>query len=79
MECNSCIQLLPNRIITSGTILPHVWKGNCSEAYTIVHRKLKYLGSEEGIFDVELIKELFHVVAFNLEKARRGRDGSKPR
>ena len=35
---------------------------------------LKYLGSEEGILDIELMKKLFHVVAFNLDKARRARD-----
>ena len=40
---------------------------------------LKYLGSEEGILDVELMKELFHIVAFNLDKARRARDSNKPR
>ena len=40
---------------------------------------LKYLGSEEGILDVELMEKLFHIVAFNLDKARRARDGSKPR
>ena len=40
---------------------------------------LKYLGSKEGILDVELMKELFHMVAFNLDKARRARDSSKPR
>ena len=26
---------------------------------------LKYLGSEEGILNVELMKELFHILAFN--------------
>ena len=40
---------------------------------------LNYLGSEEGILDIELMKKLFHVVAFNLDKARRARDNSKPR
>ena len=40
---------------------------------------LKYLESEEGILDMELMKELFHVVAFNLDKARRARDSNKPR
>ena len=40
---------------------------------------LKYLGSEEGILDVELTKELFHVVALDLDKARKARGNSKPR
>ena len=40
---------------------------------------LKYLGSEEGILDIELMKELFHIVAFNLDKARKARDNNKPR
>ena len=40
---------------------------------------LKYLGLKEGILDVELMKELFHIVAFNLDKARRARDSNKRR
>ena len=28
---------------------------------------------------MEVMKKLFHIVAFNLDKARRARDGSKPR
>ena len=40
---------------------------------------MKYLYSEEGILDVELMKELFHVVAFNLDKVRRAIDSNKPR
>ena len=31
----------------------------------LVTESLKYLGSEEGILDAELMKELFHIVAFN--------------
>ena len=45
----------------------------------LVTESLKYLGSEEGILDAESMKELFHIVAFNLDKARRARDSNKPR
>ena len=45
----------------------------------LASESLKYLGSEEGILDPELMKKLFHVVAFNLDKARRARESNKPR
>ena len=44
----------------------------------LASESFKYLGSEEGILDMELMKKLFHVVAFNLDKARRARDSNKP-
>ena len=36
----------------------------------------KYLGMDEGILNVKLLQNLFHVVGYNLAKARTARDGS---
>ena len=38
---------------------------------------LKYLGNEEGLINIELMRKLYHVIAFNLEKSRAAQDGNK--
>ena len=37
----------------------------------------KYLGTDDGIINVGLMTKLYHVVAHNLNKARKARDGNK--
>ena len=37
----------------------------------------KYLGTDDGIINVGLITKLYHVVAHNLNEARKARDGNK--
>ena len=37
----------------------------------------KYLGTNEGMINVELMTKLYNVVAHNLNKARKARDGEK--
>ena len=37
----------------------------------------KYLGTDDGMINVGLMKKLYHVVAHNLNKARKARDGNK--
>ena len=39
----------------------------------------KYLGTDDGIINVGLMTKLYHVVAHNLNEARKARDGTKPR
>ena len=40
----------------------------------------KYLGNDEGVLNVELMRKLYHVIAYNLAKFRAARDGyRKPR
>jgi len=37
----------------------------------------KYLGTDEGLLNMELMKQLFHIVAYNLSKSRKARDGNR--
>ena len=37
----------------------------------------KYLGNKEGLLNIELIRKLYHVIAFNLAKSRAAQDGNK--
>ena len=37
----------------------------------------KYLGNEEGLLNFELMRKLYHVIAYNLAKSRATQDGNK--
>ena len=37
----------------------------------------KYLGNEEGLLNIELMRKLYHVIAYNLAKSRATQDGNK--
>ena len=37
----------------------------------------KYLGNEEGLLNTELMRKLYHVIAYNLAKSRAAQDGNK--
>ena len=37
----------------------------------------KYLGNEEGLLNIELMRKLYHVIAYNLAKSRAAQDGNK--
>ena len=37
----------------------------------------KYLGNEERLLNIELMKKLYHVIAYNLAKSRATQDGNK--
>ena len=37
----------------------------------------KYLGNEEGLLNIELMRKLNHVIAYNLAKSRAALDGNK--
>ena len=37
----------------------------------------KYLGTEDGMINIELMAKLYHVMAHNLNEARKARDGSR--
>ena len=37
----------------------------------------KYLGNEEGLLNIELMRKLYHVIPFNLAKLRATQDGNK--
>ena len=37
----------------------------------------KYLGNKEGLLNIELIRKLYHVIAYNLAKSRAAQDGNK--
>ena len=37
----------------------------------------KYLGNKEGLLNIELMRKLYHVIAFNLAKSRAAQDGNK--
>ena len=39
----------------------------------------KYLGTDDGMIDIGLMTKLYHVVAHNLNEARKARDGNKKR
>ena len=37
----------------------------------------KYLGNEEGLLNIELMRKLYHVIAYHLAKSRAAQDGNK--
>ena len=37
----------------------------------------KYLGNKEGLLNIELMRKLYHVIAYNLAKLRATQDGNK--
>ena len=37
----------------------------------------KYLGNKEGLLNIELMRKLYHVIAYNLAKSRAAQDGNK--
>ena len=37
----------------------------------------KYLGNEEGLLNIELMRKLYYVITFNLAKSRAAQDGNK--
>ena len=37
----------------------------------------RYLGTDDGMINIGLMTKLYHIVAHNLNKARKARDGSK--
>ena len=37
----------------------------------------KYLGNKEGLLNIELMRKIYHVIAFNLAKSRAAQDGNK--
>ena len=37
----------------------------------------KYLGNKEGLLNIELMRKLYHVIAYNLAKSRATQDGNK--
>ena len=37
----------------------------------------KYLGNEEGLLNIELMRKLYHVITYNLAKSRAAQDGNK--
>ena len=39
----------------------------------------KYLGDDEGRLNIELMRKLYHVIAYNLAKSRAAKDGTSTR
>ena len=37
----------------------------------------KYLGNEELLLNIELMRKLYHIIAYNLAKSRAAQDGNK--
>ena len=37
----------------------------------------KYLGNEEGLLNIELMRKLYHIIAYNLAKSRAAQDGNR--
>ena len=37
----------------------------------------KYLGNEEGLLNIEFMRKLYHIIAYNLAKSRATQDGNK--
>ena len=78
MESNSSIQFFPNRNIWNGPILTYVWMHEAAVKHTLLQSESpKYLGTDDGMINVELMNKLYMVVAHNLKQARKVRDGSR--
>ena len=37
----------------------------------------KYLGNEEGLLNIKIMRKLYHIIAYNLAKSRATQDGNK--
>ena len=79
MESHSSIQLLPNRIIRNGTILPHVWTGSCSETYPTTIRKPKISRNRQWHDQCGINDQTLHGYCTQPKpnQARKARDGNK--
>ena len=77
MESNSSIQLFPHRIIKGCTIFPHVQSEAAVKHTLLESENPKYLGTDDGMINVRLMTKLYQVIAHNLNKARKARDGNK--
>ena len=42
----------------------------------LVSESPKYLGNKEGLLNIELVRKLYHVIAFHLAKSRATQDGN---
>ena len=43
----------------------------------LAQESTKYVGDSEGILNLKLMQQLYHVVAYNLAKSRTARDGNR--
>ena len=43
----------------------------------LAEESTKYVGDNEGILNLKLMQQLYHVVAYNLAKSRTARDGNR--
>ena len=78
VKSHSSIQLLPHRIFRNSTIFSHVQTYKAAVKHTLLESENpKYLGMDDGMINVGLMTKLYHVVADNLNEARKARDGNK--
>ena len=43
----------------------------------LAEESTKYIGDDQGILNLKLIQQLYHIVAYNLAKSRAARDGNR--
>ena len=43
----------------------------------LAEESTKYVGDNEGILNLKLMQQLYHVIAYNLAKSRTARDGNR--
>ena len=54
----------------------------CGKQVAVKHMLLdsespKFLGNEEGLLNIELMRKLYHIIGFNLAKSRASQNGNK--
>ena len=75
VESHIRIQFLPHRVIS-----PFFLMFGCEAAakhMLLADESTKYVGDSEGILNLKLMQQLYHVVAYNLAKSRTARDGNR--
>ena len=75
MESHCSIQFLPYRIIQHTTLL--MFRREAAIKQNLLESENpKYLGTDDSMINMEPMSKLYLVVAHNLNKARKARDGN---
>ena len=76
LESNIHIQFLPHRVFRKFTVFLMFGHEAAAKHLLLEEESTKYVGDDQGILNLKLMQQLYHVVAYNLTKSRAARDGN---
>ena len=77
MESHICIQFLPTESSGISPFFLMFGREAAAKHMLLAEESTKYVGDNEGILNLKLMQQLYHVVAYNLAKFRTARDGNR--